>query len=283
MFSGSDKSDSDDDSVYREQVTGKEDEPEHKKDSTTQEKIVKKIETIIREKEYTEEESLRIAQKFTTSEFYEAGRDQQGGCVVTVSRESVPRRCGKGPLVGRAISVMYRSNNTLEDKEPQYWIDFIQFLQSIPGPKVLVPSDITKGEGTRSTTCLLNPQMAKHFQSLGVVGINTDSSVSHAGSLDDMNFIAFADSLCVRGGPSYATPLKWSAAIKTGSHTVESPVIHCDDSGLVAVHARHVPAIAQALLSPVVADETCCDIIARASVQVPRPPKSDQASDEERD
>eukprot|EP01060_Flectonema_neradi_P015744 TRINITY_DN2239_c0_g1_i1.p1 TRINITY_DN2239_c0_g1~~TRINITY_DN2239_c0_g1_i1.p1 ORF type:complete len:290 (+),score=48.77 TRINITY_DN2239_c0_g1_i1:56-925(+) len=278
LFSGSDKSDSDNESINSEHdVVNKRASVKSDKEAGKTVEVVKKIETVIKEKEYSERQSLEIARKFTSTEFYEAGCDQQGGCVVSVSRESVPRRSGSGPLVGRAISVMYRSNSA-NDVEPQYWVDFIQYLRTIPGPKVLIPSDITKGDGTRPTTSLLNPQMASYLQTIGVMGVNTDSSISHTSALDRMNFITFSDCLCVRGGPTYATPLKWSAAIKTGQHTVDSPVVHCDDSGLVAVQSRHVPAIAQSLLQPTLEDPVCCDIIARGSVEVPKPPADDEMS-----
>ncbi|KAJ9454235.1 hypothetical protein DIPPA_21988 [Diplonema papillatum] len=190
---------------------------------------------------------MAVLQRYSTPYVCRAITGQgDGGMSVLTNKEPTALMTSDGGarMAGRAITVTVRSG---EPDRPS-WRDFIAYLQSIPGPKVIMAHDVAGGADAMAS--LIDPPTARVFQNLGVVGCITDGGASFCSELGSIGFPCIARCKTVLGGPQACSPLRWNtdlslygAGVRTGS------LVHADGHGFVLVPpAVHLAPIVDTVL-----------------------------------
>ncbi len=137
-----------------------------------------------------------------------------------------------GPMVGYAVTLVIEpSNGQHRIKNPKAWMEYLRYVASGPGPKIVVVQDLDKprvlGSGWGEVTSNIH-------KSLGCVGTITDGAVRDVEWMTNAGFKALARRLAV--GHAFACPVRWNCAVEVFGRPVEpGALIHADQHGFLVI------------------------------------------------
>lgn len=147
-----------------------------------------------------------------------------------------------GPMVGYAVTVKIKPSEPATN--PNAWIEYRNYVASIPGPKIIVMQDLDKPQVYGS---LWGEVSANTHKTLGCVGVIVDGAIRDLDEMKSAGFKALARRLCV--GHAYATPLSWGEPVEVFGTTVNpGDLIHADKHGFLVIPEEDQPRILEAAL-----------------------------------
>jgi len=137
-----------------------------------------------------------------------------------------------GPMVGRAITVVFEPSNPRHPKKnPNAWSDYRRYVASIDGPKIVVVQDLDKPNFVAAFWGEVNSNM---HRSLGCVGTIIDGCIRDLDEMNNAGFKALAKRLCV--GHGYSCPVKWNCEVEVFGRKIKpGQLIHADKHGFLAI------------------------------------------------
>lgn len=137
-----------------------------------------------------------------------------------------------GPMVGRAITVLFEPSNPEHPKNnPNAWSEYRRYVASVPGPKIVVVQDLDKPNYIAAFWGEVNSNMHK---ALGCVGTITDGCIRDLDEMNNAGLKALAKRLCV--GHGYSCPVKWDCAVEVFGRSIKpGQLIHADKHGFLVI------------------------------------------------
>ncbi|MFK7845437.1 MAG: RraA family protein [Rhodothermales bacterium] len=137
-----------------------------------------------------------------------------------------------GPMVGYAITLIIEPSNPTHKKAiPNGRKDYLTYVASQPGPKIVVVQDLDAPNIRGSMWGEVN---ANTHKALGCVGTITDGSIRDVDEMTNAGFKALARRLSV--GHAYATPVRWNCEVEVFGQTIRpGQLIHADKHGFLAI------------------------------------------------
>lgn len=137
-----------------------------------------------------------------------------------------------GPMVGYAVTVVAEPGNSRHRKEnPNAPTDYLRYVSSIPGPKIVVVQDLDKPRVIGSFWGEVN---ANYHRALGCVGTITDGAIRDWDEMCNAGFKALARRFCV--GHAHSWPVRWNCPVEVFGRTVTpGQLIHADKHGFLVV------------------------------------------------
>lgn len=157
--------------------------------------------------------------------------------------------CGLPPMVGYAATGRIRTSTT---PTAQYWyyerMDWWEYLESIPGPRVIVLQDVDSKPGFGA---LFGEMHARIGRALGCIGYLTNGSVRDMPGIGRTGFHLFASGVSV--SHAYAHVVDFGDPVEIcGLRVQPGDLLHGDQHGVVSVPASiaaEIPAVAAKLLA----------------------------------
>ncbi len=149
-----------------------------------------------------------------------------------------------GPMVGYAVTLEVEpSNPAHQTGNPNALKEFIEFVNSIEGPKILVVKDRDK----QHIGSFWGEVGANLYKRLGCVGTITDGSIRDVDEMTNAGFKAIAKQMCV--GHAYSTPAKWGGEVEVFDCKIKTgDLIHADKHGFLVIE----PDVQQNLIDSVI-------------------------------
>jgi regulator of RNase E activity RraA len=137
-----------------------------------------------------------------------------------------------GPMVGCAMTVKIEPGNiTHKQKNTTVWDDYLAYVASLPGPKIVVVQDLDKPATYGSFWGEVN---ANIHRALGCVGTITDGSIRDVDEMTNAGFKALARRLSV--SHAYSTPVEWNCEVEIFGRKIQpGQLIHADKHGFLAI------------------------------------------------
>ncbi|MHC4916788.1 MAG: RraA family protein, partial [Planctomycetota bacterium] len=137
-----------------------------------------------------------------------------------------------GPMCGYAVTLTIQPSRPEPiDEKPENWIEFLRYVASVRGPKIVVCRDLDK-PGFVGTFC--GEVMAGIYRSLGCVGALIDGTVRDIDEVKAAGFKVLAGRLCV--GHARAWPLEWGGEVEVfGTKVAPGQLVHADKHGFLVV------------------------------------------------
>jgi len=134
-----------------------------------------------------------------------------------------------GVMVGYAVTVVCEpSKKEHKANNPDAQRQYMEYLASIPGPKIAVVKDLDSPH-IGSFWGEINANLHK---TLGCVGTITDGCIRDVDEMTNAGFKALARHLCV--GHAYSTPVRWGCELEVYGTTVKpGDLIHADKHGFM--------------------------------------------------
>jgi regulator of RNase E activity RraA len=148
-----------------------------------------------------------------------------------------------GPMVGYAITVLYEPSNPEHRKRrPNALQEYLEYVASQPGPKIVVAQDLDKPETYGAFWGEVN---ASIHRALGCVGTITDGAIRDLDEMNCVGFKALARRLCV--GHAYSTPVQWGCEVEVFGRVIQpGQLIHADKHGFLAIPPEDEPRLLEA-------------------------------------
>ena len=136
-----------------------------------------------------------------------------------------------GVMAGRAVTVVCEpSKKEHQEKNPDAQRQYMEYLASVPGPKIAVVKDLDSPH----IGSFWGEIMANLHKTMGCVGTITDGCVRDMDEMTNAGFKAMARSLCV--GHAYSTPVRWGCELEVYGTTVKpGDLIHADKHGFICI------------------------------------------------
>ena len=137
-----------------------------------------------------------------------------------------------GPMVGYAVTLVIEPSNPQHRlNNPRSTMEYLEYMASIPGPKIAVVQDLNKPNYCGSAW---GEVFANVHRSLGCVGTITDGCVRDLDEMTNAGFKALAKRLCV--GHAHVTAVRWNCPVEVfGTTILPGQLIHADKHGFLAV------------------------------------------------
>ncbi len=137
-----------------------------------------------------------------------------------------------GPMVGYAVTMVIQpSDPSHKTKKPNAWLDYYQYVSSIPGPKILVVQDLDKPNVHATITGEMNAGLLKLLDCQGVIA---DGGVRDLPEVQKIGFKMMARQLCV--GHGHGCPVDWNVEVDVfGCKIKPGQLIHADQHGFLAI------------------------------------------------
>jgi 4-hydroxy-4-methyl-2-oxoglutarate aldolase len=137
-----------------------------------------------------------------------------------------------GPMVGYAVTVIIEPSNPLHKHvKNDVYDDYLHYIASSPGPKIVVVQDLDKPRVIGSFWGEVNSNV---HRALGCVGTITDGAIRDLDEMTNAGFKAIARRLCV--GHAHVVPVRWGCEIEVfGSSILPGQLIHADKHGFLAI------------------------------------------------
>ena len=147
-----------------------------------------------------------------------------------------------GIMVGYAVTVEVEPSNPAHQREnPDAQRQYMEYLASLPGPKIVVVKDHDNPH-IGSFWGEINANLHKV---LGCVGTITDGAVRDVDEMTNAGLKALARHLCV--GHAYVTPVRWGMPVTVfGCQVRSGDLIHADKHGFMAIDAEDCPRLLDA-------------------------------------
>lgn len=140
-----------------------------------------------------------------------------------------------GPMVGYAVTVVIEpSNPQHRDNNPSAWLDYREYVASIPGPKIVVVQDLDK---PRTIGAFWGEVNSNAHRALGCVGTIIDGAIRDLDEMNNAGFKALARRLCV--GHAAVHPIRWNCDVEVFGRKIQpGQLIHADKHGFMAIPAE---------------------------------------------
>ena len=137
-----------------------------------------------------------------------------------------------GPMVGYAVTVVAEpSNATHKSDHPEAAMEYLRYIASVQGPKIVIVQDLDKPRVLGSFWGEVN---ANIHRALGCVGTITDGAIRDWDEMCNAGFKALAQQFCV--GHAHSWPVRWDCAVEAFGRTIEpGQLIHADKHGFLAI------------------------------------------------
>jgi 4-hydroxy-4-methyl-2-oxoglutarate aldolase len=137
-----------------------------------------------------------------------------------------------GPMVGRAVTVVFEPSNPKHKYEnPKAWDEYLEYVASINGPKIVVIQDLDK---PRTIGAFWGEVSSNTHKALGCVGTIIDGAIRDVDEMTNAGFKALARRFCV--GHAHSTPISWGETIEVFGTVVEpGRLIHADKHGFLVI------------------------------------------------
>lgn len=148
-----------------------------------------------------------------------------------------------GAMVGHAVTLVIEpSNPEHRSAGTGQWMDFLSYVASQPGPKIVVVQDLDK---PRAYGSVWGEVSANTLRALGCVGTITDGAVRDVDEMNNAGFKALARQLCV--GHAHAMAVRWDEPVEAFGCRVEpGQLIHADKHGFIAIPRGDEPRLLEA-------------------------------------
>lgn len=139
-----------------------------------------------------------------------------------------------GAMVGYAVTLEVEPSNPAHIERGAAPQDYRAYLESIPGPKIVVVKD---ADSPNVIGTYFGEVNASLHRALGCVGMITDGGIRDIVEMTGLGFKALARRLCV--GHAYAWPVRWGHAVEVFGLTIEpGQLIHADQHGIIAIPSQ---------------------------------------------
>jgi regulator of RNase E activity RraA len=137
-----------------------------------------------------------------------------------------------GPMVGYAVTMVFQPSNPQYPKNnPNAFMEYLSYVESVPGPKIVFVQDLDKPRVIGSAWGEVNSNI---HRSLGCVGTITDGAVRDLDEMTNAGFKAIARRLCV--GHGHGTPVRWNCEVEVfGRKVVPGQLCHADKHGFLLI------------------------------------------------
>jgi len=137
-----------------------------------------------------------------------------------------------GPMVGYAVTVVCEPGNPDHKKNnPDAVAEYLRYVASVPGPKVVVVQDLDKPQVLGSYWGEVN---ANIHRALGCVGTITDGAIRDLDEMCNAGFKALARRFCV--GHAHSWPARWNCEVEVFGRTIQpGQLVHADKHGFIAI------------------------------------------------
>ena len=137
-----------------------------------------------------------------------------------------------GPMVGYAVTVVIEPSNPDHPKaNPDGWVQYREYMASVPGPKIVVVQDLDKPVMYGAFWGEVNSNIHK---ALGCVGTITDGAIRDTDEMNNAGFKALARGRCV--GHANSFPVRWNCAVNVfGREVLPGQLIHADKHGFLVI------------------------------------------------
>lgn len=137
-----------------------------------------------------------------------------------------------GPMVGYAVTVTIEPSNPVPRKaNPNAFLEYLSYVASVSGPKIIVVQDLDKPRTAGSFWGEVNSSI---HRALGCVGTITDGAIRDLDEMTAAGFKALARRLCV--GHAHVTAVRWGCEVEVFGRTVRpGDLIHADKHGFLAI------------------------------------------------
>ncbi len=137
-----------------------------------------------------------------------------------------------GPMIGYAVTVVIEPGNPEHPKKnPNAWIDYRNYVASLPGPKIVVVQDLNKPTVYGAFWGEVNSNIHK---ALGCVGTITDGAIRDTDEMNNAGFKALARGLCV--GHAHCCPVSWNCEVEVFGRKIKpGQIIHADKHGFLVI------------------------------------------------
>lgn len=113
-------------------------------------------------------------------------------------------------MIGYAVTVVCKPRNPDHPKQNlDAFIEYLRYVGSVPGPKIVVVQDIDKPRVIGSFWGEVNSNSHK---ALGCVGTITDGAIRDVDEMTKAGFKAIARRLCV--GHAFSCPVRWNCEVE---------------------------------------------------------------------
>lgn len=148
-----------------------------------------------------------------------------------------------GPMIGYAVTVVIEpSNPAHRENNPDAPSEYLRYVASVPGPKIVVVQDLDKPGTVGSFWGEVN---ANTHRALGCVGTITDGAIRDWDEMCNAGFKALARRFCV--GHAHSWHVRWDCPVEVFGRTVEpGQLIHADKHGFLVVAADEQPELLEA-------------------------------------
>ena len=137
-----------------------------------------------------------------------------------------------GPMVGYAATVVIEPSNSDHSKQnPDAFIEYLRYVASLQGPKIVVVQDLDKPRVIGSFWGEVNSNC---HRALGCVGTVVDGAVRDLDEMTNAGFKALARRLCV--GHAFSCPVRWNCDVEVfGRRVSPGQLIHADKHGFLVI------------------------------------------------
>jgi 4-hydroxy-4-methyl-2-oxoglutarate aldolase len=167
-----------------------------------------------------------------------------------------------GPMAGYAITVKIEPGNIAhKQKNGHVWDNYLAYVASVPGPKIVVVQDLDKPATYGSFWGEVNSNI---HRALGCVGTITDGSIRDVDEMTNAGFKALARRLSV--SHAYSTPVEWNCEVEVFGRKIKpGQLIHADKHGFLAIPDEDV---ANLLDAAIFMDNNECETVIAAARNV---------------
>jgi regulator of RNase E activity RraA len=148
-----------------------------------------------------------------------------------------------GPMVGYAVTLVCEPSNPHHiQTDPGAPARYREYLESVPGPKILILKDLDQPNIIGTYFGEVNSSL---HRALGCVGIITDGGVRDVREMASIGFKAVAARMCV--GHAYAWPVRWGCEVEVFGCTIRpGQLVHADEHGFLAIPDEDQEAVFEA-------------------------------------
>lgn len=137
-----------------------------------------------------------------------------------------------GPMIGYAVTLVIEpSNPEHKTANPNAFDQYMDYIASVPGPKIVVVQDLDRPHAVGSLWGEVGSNLHKAF---GCVGTITDGAIRDHDEMVNAGFKAIARQLCVAHACVF--PIRWNCEVKVfGRKVLPGQLIHADKHGFLAI------------------------------------------------
>jgi 4-hydroxy-4-methyl-2-oxoglutarate aldolase len=137
-----------------------------------------------------------------------------------------------GPMVGYAVTVIAEPSNPDHPKNnPNASSEYLSYVASVPGPKIVVVQDLDK---PKVFGAFWGEVSSNIHRGLGCVGTIIDGAIRDVDEMANAGFKAIARRMSV--GHAYCCPMRWNCEVEVFGRKVRpGQLIHADKHGFLAI------------------------------------------------